>query len=67
MCKFSVWLQGNLSSMYRAACVAKLARLADSEGPITRPSQEDMNYIRHAHAKIMMIRVQVSCEVLLLC
>ena len=48
--------------MYRAACVAKLTRLADVKGPIMKPDQEDMDYVNHAHAKIMMLTVQVSYD-----
>ena len=45
--------------MHRAACIAKLTKLADVKGSILKPSQEDLDYVSHAHTTIIMLQVQV--------
>ncbi len=52
-------LQGDSATVHRAACIAKLTRLAAVKGPILAPSQEDVDYVNHAHTKIIMLQVQV--------
>jgi len=52
-------LQGDSATVHRAACIAKLTRLAAVKGPILAPSQEDVDYTNHAHTKIIMLQVQV--------
>ncbi len=56
-------LQGDSATVHRAACIAKLTKLAAVKGPILAPSQEDVDYVNHAHTKIIMLQVQVlSCK-----
>lgn len=56
-------LQGDSATVHRAACIAKLTKLAAVKGPILTPSQEDVDYVNHAHTKIIMLQVQVpSCR-----
>ncbi len=56
-------LQGDSATVHRAACIAKLTKLAAVKGPILTPSQEDVDYVNHSHTKIIMLQVQVlSCR-----
>lgn len=45
--------------MHRAACIAKLSKLASVEGLILKPTAEDLEYVSRQHAKLMMLQVQV--------
>lgn len=45
--------------MHRAACIAKLSKLASVAGSILKPTAEDLQYVSHQHAKLMMLQVQV--------
>ncbi|DBB00160.1 hypothetical protein WJX77_011844 [Trebouxia sp. C0004] len=50
--------EGDSATVHRAACIAKLTKLAAVKGPILMPSQEDVDYVNHAHTKIIMLQVQ---------
>ncbi|KAA6422712.1 MAG: hypothetical protein FRX49_07247 [Trebouxia sp. A1-2] len=50
--------EGDSATVHRAACIAKLTKLAAVKGPILTPSQEDVDYVNHAHTKIIMLQVQ---------
>ena len=52
-------LQGDVARVHRAACTAKLTKLAAVQGSILKPSKEDMDYLDHQHAKVIMVQVQV--------
>lgn len=51
--------QGDAATVHRAACIAKLSKLASAKGNILKPSAEDLEYVSRQHAKLMMLQVQV--------
>ncbi|KAL3138478.1 hypothetical protein ABBQ32_006268 [Trebouxia sp. C0010 RCD-2024] len=50
--------EGDAARVHRAACIAKLSKLAGVPGPILKPSEEDLGYVGRQHAKIIMLEVQ---------
>ena len=56
------FLQGDVATVYRAACIAKLAKLAALSGPVPAlsPAPEVASYVNSAHAKLVMLQVQVG-------
>ncbi|KAL3155320.1 hypothetical protein ABBQ38_010884 [Trebouxia sp. C0009 RCD-2024] len=52
--------EGDAARVHRAACIAKLSKLASVPGPILKPSEEDLGYVSRQHAKIIMLEVQTA-------